>query len=145
MALISLSEYSRIYFSGSGRNIDLLIYGALIMIIAAYAPGGVISLVEKFGERPSIGHRRRSNDRPEREGRFEMEPILQVSDVSVSFGGLAALNDVSFSVGRNEILGIVGPNGAGKSTLFGVICGDIAANAGEIRLNGQSLAGKTFA
>jgi branched-chain amino acid transport system permease protein len=49
--LISLSEYSRVYFSGSGRNIDLLIYGALIMIIAAYCPGGVNSLVWKVGRR----------------------------------------------------------------------------------------------
>jgi branched-chain amino acid transport system ATP-binding protein len=71
-----------------------------------------------------------------------MEPILQASDVSMRFGGLIALSGVSFSVSRNEILGIVGPNGAGKSTLFGVICGDITPNAGDIRLNGQSLAGK---
>lgn len=49
--LISLSEYSRIYFSGSGRNVDLLIYGALIMIIAAYCPGGVISLFDRFRRR----------------------------------------------------------------------------------------------
>jgi branched-chain amino acid transport system ATP-binding protein len=71
-----------------------------------------------------------------------MEPILDVSNVSVSFGGLTALNDVSFSVGRNEILGIVGPNGAGKSTLFGVICGDVVARAGAVHLNGKLLAGK---
>jgi branched-chain amino acid transport system ATP-binding protein len=71
-----------------------------------------------------------------------METILQTSGVSVRFGGLTALNNVSFSVDRNEILGIVGPNGAGKSTLFGVICGDVAANAGDIRLNGLSLIGK---
>lgn len=71
-----------------------------------------------------------------------MAPILQASDVSVRFGGLIALSEVSFSVERNEILGIVGPNGAGKSTLFGVICGDVTANRGDVRLNGQSLAGK---
>lgn len=71
-----------------------------------------------------------------------MQPILQVSGISVSFGGLAALSDVSFSVARNEILGIVGPNGAGKSTLFGVICGDVAADAGEVQLNGRSLSGR---
>jgi branched-chain amino acid transport system permease protein len=47
-ALISLSEYSRVYFSSSGRNIDLLIYGALIMIIAAYCPGGVNSLLSRL-------------------------------------------------------------------------------------------------
>jgi branched-chain amino acid transport system ATP-binding protein len=72
-----------------------------------------------------------------------MAPLLQVSDISVSFGGLVALNDVSFSVTENEILGIVGPNGAGKSTLFGAICGDVAAGSGEIRLNGRALNGKS--
>jgi branched-chain amino acid transport system ATP-binding protein len=71
-----------------------------------------------------------------------MEAILQASDVSVRFGGLIALSGVSFSVSRNEILGIVGPNGAGKSTLFSVICGDITPNVGGVRLNGQSIAGK---
>lgn len=55
VVLISLSEYSRIYFSGSGRNIDLLIYGALIMIIAAYCPGGVISLIDRFRRRHASG------------------------------------------------------------------------------------------
>jgi branched-chain amino acid transport system ATP-binding protein len=71
-----------------------------------------------------------------------MESVLQVSSVSVFFGGLTALDDVTFAVGDNEILGIVGPNGAGKSTLFGVICGDIPANGGEVHLNGQPLAGR---
>lgn len=59
VVLISLSEYSRIYFSGSGRNVDLLIYGALIMIIAAYFPGGLNSLAQKLARaitRPSTGN-----------------------------------------------------------------------------------------
>lgn len=71
-----------------------------------------------------------------------MAPILQVSEISVRFGGLLALTDVSFSVARNEILGIVGPNGAGKSTLFGVICGDVSPTKGSVRLNGRSISGK---
>jgi branched-chain amino acid transport system ATP-binding protein len=72
-----------------------------------------------------------------------MEPVLQVSNISVAFGGLAALNNVSFSVADNEILGVIGPNGAGKSTLFGAICGDVATSTGEIRLNGRALTGKS--
>src|ERR1700733_1765295 len=72
-----------------------------------------------------------------------MQPLLQVSNVSVRFGGLAALSDVSFSVAENEILGVVGPNGAGKSTLFGAICGDVATDAGTIKLKGQDLSGKS--
>lgn len=71
-----------------------------------------------------------------------MDAALQARDVSVRFGGLNALADVSFSVRKNEILGVVGPNGAGKSTLFGVICGDVNRQSGDILLNGQSLTGR---
>jgi branched-chain amino acid transport system ATP-binding protein len=59
---------------------------------------------------------------------------LEVSDVSKRFGGVTALNDVSFTVGQAEILGFIGPNGAGKTTLFDVICGFLPADGGAIRL-----------
>jgi ABC-type branched-subunit amino acid transport system ATPase component/predicted MFS family arabinose efflux permease len=59
---------------------------------------------------------------------------LEVNDVSKRFGGVTALNDVSFGVRRAEILGFVGPNGAGKTTLFDVICGFLPADGGTIRL-----------
>jgi ABC-type branched-subunit amino acid transport system ATPase component/predicted MFS family arabinose efflux permease len=59
---------------------------------------------------------------------------LEVIDVSKRFGGVTALNDVSFSVRRSEILGFIGPNGAGKTTLFDVICGFLPADGGTIRL-----------
>ena len=51
--------------------------------------------------------------------------LLEVANVTKRFGGLVALNAVSFSVTEGEILGIIGPNGAGKTTLFGVISGFI--------------------
>jgi branched-chain amino acid transport system permease protein len=51
VVLITISEYSRVYFSGGGRNVDLMIYGALIMIIAAYCPGGIMSLLQKWRAR----------------------------------------------------------------------------------------------
>jgi branched-chain amino acid transport system ATP-binding protein len=72
-----------------------------------------------------------------------MDTVLNVSNVSVRFGGHAALSEVAFAVTRHEILGVVGPNGAGKSTLFGVICGDVSPRSGEVKLNGSSLIGKS--
>jgi len=59
---------------------------------------------------------------------------LEVVDVSKRFGGVTALNDVSFTVPRSEILGFIGPNGAGKTTLFDVICGFLPADGGTIHL-----------
>jgi branched-chain amino acid transport system ATP-binding protein len=67
--------------------------------------------------------------------------VLEVAHVSRRFGGLLAVDDVSFEVAEREILGIVGPNGAGKSTLFGIIAGAIAPGAGEVRLAGERLTG----
>ncbi len=67
--------------------------------------------------------------------------FLEVSDVTKRFGGLVALNAVSFSVEKGEIVGIIGPNGAGKTTLFGVISGFTAPSRGDVRYDGESIIG----
>ncbi len=68
-------------------------------------------------------------------GDGERPTSLEVVDVSKRFGGVTALNDVSFTVPRSEILGFIGPNGAGKTTLFDVICGFLPSDGGSIRLH----------
>jgi branched-chain amino acid transport system ATP-binding protein len=67
--------------------------------------------------------------------------FLEVADVTKRFGGLVALNAISFSVERGEIVGIIGPNGAGKTTLFGVISGFIAPSKGDVSYDGESIIG----
>jgi branched-chain amino acid transport system ATP-binding protein len=64
---------------------------------------------------------------------------LSVRDVTVSFGGITALDDVSVEVSRGEVLGIIGPNGAGKTTLFNVICGFVKPDSGSLSWRGQTL------
>jgi branched-chain amino acid transport system ATP-binding protein len=64
---------------------------------------------------------------------------LRVNGVSVSFGGVVALDDVSLDVSRGEVLGVIGPNGAGKTTLFNVICGFVVPDAGTISWRGEPL------
>jgi ABC-type branched-subunit amino acid transport system ATPase component len=68
-------------------------------------------------------------------------PLLTVEHVSKRFGGLRAINDVSFEVKSGEVLFIVGPNGAGKTTMFNLITGFIPPDQGAIRFLGKSLAG----
>lgn len=71
------------------------------------------------------------------------EPILKASRVSKSFGGLKAVRDVSFAVGRGEIFGIAGPNGSGKSTLFNIITGiPFGPNSGEVWFKGARIDGQ---
>lgn len=66
-------------------------------------------------------------------------PGLAVCDVTVSFGGITALDQVSLEVSAGEVLGVIGPNGAGKTTLFNVICGFVAPSSGTLRWRGQPL------
>jgi branched-chain amino acid transport system ATP-binding protein len=68
-------------------------------------------------------------------GRFE------VDGVTVRFGGLTALDDVSLRVEAGEVLGVIGPNGAGKTTLFNVVCGFLVPQAGVLRWRGQQVDG----
>ena len=65
--------------------------------------------------------------------------LLDVEHVTVRFGGLTALSDVSASVNEGEVVGVIGPNGAGKTTLFNVICGFVRPSEGEILLRGKAL------
>jgi branched-chain amino acid transport system ATP-binding protein len=74
-----------------------------------------------------------TEDAPRRDG------LLVIHEVTVGFGGLLALDQVSMSVGHGEIVGVIGPNGAGKTTLFNVVCGFVHADRGSITYRGKVL------
>ncbi|PKN09965.1 MAG: ABC transporter ATP-binding protein [Deltaproteobacteria bacterium HGW-Deltaproteobacteria-8] len=65
--------------------------------------------------------------------------ILELSDISVRFGGLQALTDVSFRVSEGDIVGLIGPNGAGKTTVFNVITGVYQTSSGQVSYGGKPL------
>ncbi|HUS15350.1 MAG TPA: ABC transporter ATP-binding protein [Chloroflexia bacterium] len=70
-------------------------------------------------------------------------PLLEVSAMTRRFGGLVAVNNVSFSVDQGEIFGLIGPNGAGKTTLFNVMTGLIPPSSGHLVFNGEDLTGRS--
>jgi branched-chain amino acid transport system ATP-binding protein len=83
---------------------------------------------------------------PSKANRLEARPdgrsngvVLDVRDISVSYGGVRAVDDVSFKAERGEILGFIGPNGAGKTTLFDAICGFALTAGGRIELEGRDI------
>jgi branched-chain amino acid transport system ATP-binding protein len=75
-----------------------------------------------------------------------MPPLLQLSNVTIRFGGLTAVSEVSATVGERELVGLIGPNGAGKTTVFNMVTGVYQPTEGEIRFAGEPTAGlKPFA
>ena len=66
---------------------------------------------------------------------------LELSDISVRFGGLQALTEISFRVSSGEVVGLIGPNGAGKTTVFNVITGVYKPSAGAVSYDGRVLTG----
>jgi len=68
-----------------------------------------------------------------------MTKILEIDHVTKRFGGLTAVNDVSFAVNQGEILSVIGPNGAGKSTLFKLISSFLSTSSGDVRLAGERI------
>jgi branched-chain amino acid transport system ATP-binding protein len=66
-------------------------------------------------------------------------PLLEGREITIGFGGVLALDEVSMSIGSGEVVGIIGPNGAGKTTLFNVICGFVHPSSGRILYRGRDL------
>jgi ABC-type branched-subunit amino acid transport system ATPase component/ABC-type branched-subunit amino acid transport system permease subunit len=74
-------------------------------------------------------------------GGGEGQPVLRLEGLSVAFGGVHAVDGVSFDVGKGEIVGVIGPNGAGKTTLFDLISGFVPADGGRVLLRGRDVTG----
>jgi branched-chain amino acid transport system ATP-binding protein len=93
----------------------------------------VVGRVVEASPKPADGARD-ENDLPQ-------GPLLAVTEISIGFGGLLALDEVSMSVRPGEVVGVIGPNGAGKTTLFNVICGFVHPSSGRITYRGSTLHG----
>ena len=148
--LIPLAETLQAELGNIIPGIQGVVYGGAIIAIMLLTPEGLFWAVrDRFFRRaaPVIGQQlppvsgQRIAIRTSGDG-----PILEVKGLSRAFGGLRAVDGVSFTVNRGEILGIIGPNGAGKTTLFNVMNGVLSADEGEAVFEGQRMTGqKLFA
>ncbi|HEY7868314.1 MAG TPA: ATP-binding cassette domain-containing protein, partial [Methylomirabilota bacterium] len=68
--------------------------------------------------------------------------MLTVEGLTKRFGGFTAVSQVSFTVEKGQIVGLIGPNGSGKSTIFNMLSGTLAPDAGSIRFEGREIAGQ---
>lgn len=145
--LIPLQEFLRVWIGSSFQGLYFVIYGVVLILVVIFMPRGIIEFFSEpyrvfLTRLPSWGATpvrvTRELTPPagaavsEKAAHFQGHSIVEAQSLSKRFGGLAAVNDLSFSVKPGEIFGIIGPNGAGKSTLFNILSGVYAQNSGSI-------------
>ena len=138
---------------GALQEYRFLVNGALVVLVVAFIPGGLVSIPARIAHFVRLASRRlvslpaleQALDEPPPDvvvESAESGPALETLAVRVEFGGLIAVRDVSLCVRSGELLGIIGPNGSGKTTLLNVISGALKPKAGSLKLDGASLTAK---
>ena len=127
---------------GTSGNYEIIVFGVLLVVVLQYARDGLWAFIES--RLPPVQRKvdwRDALPLPERPRPPHGDVVLDVRAVRKEFGGLVAVNDVSFQVRAGEILGLIGPNGAGKSTTFNLVTGVLPATRGEVQFLGQRIEG----
>ncbi|MDT7835768.1 branched-chain amino acid ABC transporter ATP-binding protein/permease [Aquabacterium sp. OR-4] len=127
---------------GASGNFEIIVFGLVLVAVLKYAPDGLWPFVSRWLPAP-----RRVRDwegapaLPARSKPQRGEALLQVEAVRKEFGGLVAVNDVSFEIRAGDIMGLIGPNGAGKSTTFNLVTGVLPLTRGAVRFRGEAVGG----
>ncbi|KQW51421.1 MULTISPECIES: ATP-binding cassette domain-containing protein [unclassified Roseateles] len=146
-ALVKLAEDQLkvvlpLVFGGSG-NYEIIVFGVVLVLVLRFAPDGLWPLISRW--LPATRARPVDDAAPPLSSRAHPArgaPLLNVRAVRKEFGGLVAVNDISFAVATGDIVGLIGPNGAGKSTTFNLVSGVLPLTRGEVELLGQRVDGR---
>ena len=127
---------------GTSGNFEIIVFGLVLIAVLKYAPDGLWSFVARW-----LPAKQRTRDwanaarLPLRDKPASGELLLDVAAVRKEFGGLVAVNDMSFQIRAGDIVGLIGPNGAGKSTTFNLITGGLVLTRGSVTFRGQPISG----
>jgi branched-chain amino acid transport system permease protein len=128
---------------GTSGSFETIVFGILLVLVLKFRPDGLWSLVQarlpraqrqldQAGDVPALALRAKP---------APGELVLDVQAIRKSFGGLLAVNDISFQLKAGQIVGLIGPNGAGKSTSFNLITGLLPLSGGQVLLRGERISG----
>ncbi|HSV57885.1 MAG TPA: branched-chain amino acid ABC transporter ATP-binding protein/permease [Variovorax sp.] len=127
---------------GTSGSYEVIVFGILIVLVLKYLPDGVWAFVDRRLPRaPRAVDWRDAVPLPARPKPAAGELVLEVKAVRKTFGGLVAVNDISFQTRAGQIVGLIGPNGAGKSTTFNLVTGVLGLTAGEVHFRGERVDG----
>ncbi|MCY0857003.1 ABC transporter permease subunit [Cupriavidus sp. D39] len=127
---------------GANGNFETIVFGVLMVLLLQYARDGIWPFIKRlFPNGPPVVAPAQAPALPLRAKPHAGELILDVKAARKEFGGLVAVNDVSFQVRAGEIIGLIGPNGAGKSTTFNLVTGVLPATRGEVLYRGEQISG----
>lgn len=128
------------YFSTNGGQLEIIVFSILFIVVLQFARSGLVPVLRRF--MPKMVPPALSTDTKRLARRILPQrgiPVLKVEGLVKRFGGLIAVNQVSFEINAGEIIGLIGPNGAGKTTVFNVITGVLESDDGKITLLGQDI------
>ena len=125
---------------GRAGNFEIVVFGILMIVLLQRTRDGVWPWIACW--LPDVTRHKRTGEQglEKRATSDDGETLLTVDRARKQFGGLVAVNDLSFEIRRGEILGLIGPNGAGKSTMFNLISGALPLTSGAISFRGTPIA-----
>lgn len=128
---------------GTSGSYEVIVFGIVLVLVLKYLPDGLWSLVGRHFPTPQ----RRNTwfhaaPLPEKSKPAPGEVVLDVNKIRKQFGGLVAVNDISFQIKAGQIVGLIGPNGAGKSTTFNLITGVLGLTSGTVKFRGEVISGR---
>lgn len=135
----SVQDYLPLVAKGASGQLEIVAFSALFILFLQWARQGIVPFVAHY--LPKM-RRERPQPAPPLPRRSQPKPgelLLKVDGAERRFGGLVAVNNVSFEVRSGEILAVIGPNGAGKSTMFNCLTGALRVNKGEIVFAGHPI------
>jgi branched-chain amino acid transport system permease protein len=135
----SIQDYLPVIAPGASGQLEVVVFSVLFILLLQRARAGLVPFALRYLPRaqPSMPFAAASLDRRRQPERGQ--PILTVAGATRRFGGLVAVNDVSFELQAGEILGLIGPNGAGKTTMFNLITGALPLHQGTISFLGKDI------
>jgi len=144
---IQLQEWLPLLLGTEG-NLEIVVLGAVIVAVMIHSRDGLLPWLARQWARvqppqpavlPPAEVPQGFRDMPRRPPSARGSVVLEVREASKHFGGLVAVNRMSFQVYAGEVVGLIGPNGAGKSTMFNLITGVLRPTSGEIRFGGERI------